>query len=168
MEDQAHSSFLDSPELWVAVAFVILIAAIAKTAWTKIGAGLDDRAARIKAEIDEAQRLREEAQHLLAEFQRKQRDAAKEAEEILNHAKDEAARLREKAAGDLETAVARREAQAKDRIAQTEAQAVAEVRAAAVDLAVAAAGKLLAETLDAEKANALIDDSVREFDERLH
>ena len=156
------------PEFWTSVAFVLLVVLIGKKIWTAATAGLDTRSARIGDELDEAQRLREEAQHLLAEYQRKQRDAAKEVEAIVAHAREEAGRLRVHAAEALEAVVARREQQASDRIAHAEAEALAEVRGAAVDLAVAAAAKLLAETLDAKASDALVDEAIVGLPERLH
>ena len=120
-------------------------------AWKALGPmlkSLDARAARIKAELDEAQRLRDEAQHLLAEYKRKQRDAVKEAEEQMRAAQEEAERQRERAEADLAASLKRREQQALDRIAQAETEALAEVRTLAVDLAVGATRKLLAETVD--------------------
>src|SRR3546814_14248082 len=88
--------------------------------------GLDARAERIRAELDEAQRLREEAQKALAEYKRKQRDAAKEAEDLLANAKHEAELLRRQAAEDLKETLARREKAAIEKIAQAETQALQE------------------------------------------
>lgn len=156
------------PEFWTSVAFVLLIALIGKKIWAATTTGLDARSAHIGGELDEAQRLREEAQHLLVEYQRKQRDAAKEIEAIIAHAQAEADRLRAHAAEALAAVVARREQQARDRIAHAEAEAVAEVRGAAVDLAVAAAAKLLVETLDAKASGALVDAAIQGLPERLH
>ncbi|MDJ0893645.1 MAG: F0F1 ATP synthase subunit B [Alphaproteobacteria bacterium] len=157
-----------TPEFWVFVAFVIFVGAIAKPVWKALTTSLDDRSAAIQAELDEAQKLREEAQHLLAEYQRKQRDAVGEAEAIIQHAQEEAERFTAKAGEDLQAALARREQQAKDRIAHAEAQATAEVRSAAVDLAVAAAGKLLTEQLDAQKSDELVDAAIKELPDKLH
>jgi len=159
---------LQSAEFWVAVAFVIFVLFMLWKATKPMMAALDARAARIKTEIDEAQRLREEAQKLLAEYQRKERDAVKEAEAMLAHARDEARRLREKAAEDLAASVKRREQQALDRIAQAEAQAEAQVRAQAVDLAVAATRRILAEKLDEAQAARLVDEALKELPGKLN
>jgi len=159
---------IESPEFWVAVAFVILVAGAGRTIWRRVAGALDGRAEAIKGELEEAQRLREEAQHLLAEFQRKQRQAVEEAEGIVAHAEEEAERLRQRAARNLEAAVARREQQAKDRIAQAEAQALADVRAVAVDAAIGAARRLIADSLDAKRGGALIDDAIKELPDKLH
>lgn len=161
-------SVLESPTLWVAVAFVIFVALTWRPVTRMIGGSLDARGARIRAELDEARKLREEAQSLLAEYQRKQRDALKEAEDILAHAKEEAERLRREAAANLEAALARRERMAMDKIAQAEAQAVADVRNRAVDVAIAATGRLLAETVDARQSDALIDRSIDDLRRKLH
>ncbi|HET9904651.1 MAG TPA: ATP F0F1 synthase subunit B [Xanthobacteraceae bacterium] len=161
-------SVLESPTLWVAVAFVIFVALAWRPVARMIGGSLDARGARIRAELDEARKLREEAQSLLAEYQRKQRDALKEAEDILAHAKDEAERLRREAAANLEAALARRERMAMDKIAQAEAQALADVRNRAVDVAIAATGRLLAETIDARQSDALIDRSIDDLRRKLH
>ena len=96
--EEAHEEgFLENPETWVAVAFVFFLVALFKPIKKMLTSKLDGRTETIKSELDEAQRLREEAQHTLAEYQRKQRDALKEAEGILAEARAEAGRL-EKAA----------------------------------------------------------------------
>ena len=161
-------SVFTDPTFWTAMAFIAFIVLAGKKIWGALAAGLDDRAAKIKAEIDEAQKLREEAQHILAEFQRKQRDAVKEAEGIVAHAKEEAERLREKSEKDLEASLARREQQAKDRIAQAETNAVEEVRAAAASLAIAATRKILVDELDDKAGTELVDEAIKSLPEKLH
>jgi F-type H+-transporting ATPase subunit b len=155
------------PEFWVLIAFIIFAGLIIWKARKALTGGLDARAVRIKAEIDEAQRLREEAQALLADYQKKQREAVGEAEAMLNQARDEAQRLREKAGAELDAALKRREQQALDRIAQAEQQALAEVRNLAADLAVAATRKLLVDTLDPAKAEAMVSDAIADLPHRL-
>jgi F-type H+-transporting ATPase subunit b len=159
---------LQSAEFWVAVAFVLFVIFMLWKAAKPMMAGLDARAERIKNELDEAKRLREEAQKLLADYQRKERDAAKEAEAMLAHAREEATRLREKAAEDLKASVKRREQQALDRIAQAEAQAEAQVRAQAVDLAVAATRQILADKLDETQAARLVDEALKDLPGKLN
>jgi F-type H+-transporting ATPase subunit b len=117
------SGLLHTAEFWVFVAFVILVALTFKKVRTALTGGLDARAARIKAHLDEAEKLREDAQSLLAEYQRKQRAASEEAEGIVAQAKNEAQRMREQAQTELEHALKRREQQALDKIAQAEAEA---------------------------------------------
>lgn len=157
-----------SAEFWVAVAFVIFVVLAFRPARKAILAMLDDRAERIRAELDEAQRLREEAQTLLAGYQRRQRDALKEAEDIIAHARDEAERLRARAVEELDASLKRREAQALDKIAQAEAGAVQEVRNLTVDIAVAATGQLLARKIDAKASGRLVDQAIADLPKNLH
>jgi F-type H+-transporting ATPase subunit b len=156
------------PEFWVAVAFVIVVVGCGYKFAPAITKALDDRAARIKAELDEAQRLREDAQKTLAEYQRKQRDALKEAEAIIAQAKNEAERIGKQAAADLEAAIERRTRQAEEKIAQEQQKALAEVRVAAVDIAVAAARQIIAQQLDAQAGGALIDQAITALPQQLH
>jgi F-type H+-transporting ATPase subunit b len=162
------AEFLESPETWFAAAFLIFVAFMLWKAVKPMLASLDARAARIKAELDEAQRLRDEAQHLLAEYKRKQRDAIREAEEQLRTAEEEAARQRERAEAELAASLKRREQQALDRIRQAESEALAEVRTLAVDLAVSATRNLVAESLDAKKAETLIDAAIKDLPQKMH
>jgi len=151
------------PEVAVAIAFVIAVALVSKRAWAVISAALDARAARIKAQLDEAQALREEAQQALAQIQRRQRDALQEAEAIIAHAREEAARYAEKAKRDLGAALERRERLAQERIALAERKAVDEVRNAAVDVAIEAARRIIAENLGAAQGSALIERAIEEL-----
>jgi F-type H+-transporting ATPase subunit b len=160
--------FLRDPETWIAVAFVVFILLAGKPIVRAMSKGLDDRGARIKADLDEARRLREEAEALLAEYQAKQRAAAKETADLLAHARDEAETLKKEAAANLEAMLKRRERMALDKIAQAEAQALAEVRSEAVDLAIAAATRILTRHLAQDRAGALIDQSIGEIEKKLH
>jgi F-type H+-transporting ATPase subunit b len=160
--------FYATPEFYVAAAFILVVALAYRPVMRAITAGLDTRSGQIKGKLDEARRLREDAQALLAEYQRKQRDALQEAEAILTHAREEAARLKTEAEAGLEASIARREQQAVDRIAQAEAQAVAEVRNLAVDIAIGAAGTLVAGQMTAERANGLIDGAIKDLPTKLH
>ena len=162
------SEIFRDPEFWVLVAFVIVIVGGIVKVGPVIGKSLDERAQRIKSELDEAQRLREDAQRALAEYQRKQRDALKEAEAIIAHAKAEAERIGRQAAQDLEAALERRTRQAEEKIAQEEAKALADVRNTAVDIAIAAARQIIAEQLDGKAGGALIDQAIAALPQRLH
>jgi F-type H+-transporting ATPase subunit b len=162
------SDFLTSPETWVALAFITFVVLVWKPTHKAIVSALDDRGARIQKELSEAARLRDEAQALLAQYQAKYRDAMKEAETVLAHAREEAERLSQQAARDLEAALKRREELALQRIAQAEQQAAADVRGAAVDVAIAATERLLREKLDGPKADALIDQAIKELPAKLH
>ena len=153
---------------WVALAFVMFIAVIYKPVSRKLAATLDDRAEKIKQELDEAVRLREEAQALLAGYERRQNEALKEAEDILGHAREEAALQTRQAGEALEVFIRRREAQAVDRIARAEEEATADVRNAAVELAMATTRKLIISELKEDRAHALIDDAIAELGDKLH
>jgi F-type H+-transporting ATPase subunit b len=132
-------------ENWVAFGFLCFLGLLAYLgAHRKIIAAIDQRQARIKSELDDARRLREEAQALLAEFERKGREAESEAEAIIASAKAEAERLAVEAKARTEDFVARRTKMAEAKIVQAEAQALADVRSAAAEAAVAAAEKILA------------------------
>lgn len=156
------------PEFWVLVCFVIALAILLKKASPMVAGMLDARAAKIKAELDEAQQLREEAHRTLAEYQRKQRDALKEAEEIIARARLEAERAAEQAARDLEAALERRQRLAVEKISLAESKALAEVRNTAVDVAIAAVGRMLAQDLDARRRNALIDQAIASLPATFH
>lgn len=159
---------LQSPEFWVAVAFVILIGVIAKPVWKTITSSLDSRADRIRESLDDAMKLREEAQHLLAEYQRKQRDAAKECEEIIVSAEAQAARLATEAGEKLEQALARREQLAIDKIAQAEAEALEQVRDTTVNIAIAATRSILEQRIDAQTGKILVDRTIAELATKLN
>jgi len=158
---------LHSPEFWVAVGFLILVALIVKPAAKAITAALDGRIERIRGTIDDAANLREEAQHLLADYQRKQRDAAKEIDALIAGAEAEAKNLAAEAAARVEDALRRREQLAQEKIAQAEAEALHQVRDTAIDLAIAATRRLLAERLDAQAAARIADAAIAELPARL-
>jgi F-type H+-transporting ATPase subunit b len=162
------SEILHSQEFWVAVAFVILVGASFKKVRDALNSALDGRAERIKAQLDEAQQLREDAQAMLAEYQRKQNAAADEARAIVEHAKVEAARLHEQAEADLEQALKRREQLALEKISQAEAEAVEEVRNQAVELAVAATARLLSDSVGDGQSARLIDEAIKGLPDKLH
>jgi F-type H+-transporting ATPase subunit b len=160
--------FYAAPEFWVMVAFFIFVAGAFRPAYRIITAALDDRSDRIQRQIDEATRLREEAQDLLAGYQRKQADAEREAEEMLARAREEADRLRERGVAELEQSLDRRRQQAEDRIQQAEAKAIDEVRRLAVDIAIEATRSVLVERTTGDKADALIDDAIKELPDKIH
>jgi F-type H+-transporting ATPase subunit b len=158
---------LQDPSFWVAVGFVIFIIVTFKPVSAKVSAALDDRAVEIKKNLDDAQKLREEAQAALANYQRLQRDALQEAEGIIAHAVEEAARLRETAGTDLVATLKRREEQAVEKIAQAEARAAQDVRNQAVDLAMAATSKLLDENVTDGVRARLAADAITDLPSRL-
>ncbi len=156
------------PSFWVAVAFVAFVGVMFKFAYGKIVGALDDRAAGIKSELDEAVKLREEAQSLLSGYQRKQRDAVSEAEDIIAQAKADAERMATEAEAALEAEVKRRTELALDKIAQAEAQVVQDVRNTSIEVAIKAAEKLISENIDDDKARSLIDESIADIEGKLH
>jgi F-type H+-transporting ATPase subunit b len=160
--------FFADHETWVAITYLLVVIFLAKPVYRKLAAGLDGRRDKIKARLDEADRLRDEAQELLASYQKKQRDAKQEAESYLAQAKAEAERIAAQAAKDIEDLMARRQQQALDRIAQAEADAVRDVRNQAVDLAIEAASHLLAKSLTGDKAEALAAQTIKELPSRLN
>lgn len=153
-------------------AFISLIIFLGLIAYLKVPGmltkSLDERAEKIRNELDEARRLREEAQQLLAEYQRKRKDAEKEAGELIAAAEHEASGLVAEARQKTEEYVKRRTAMAEQKIALAEADAVNEVRRSAIDIAVSAAETLIAEKADAKKIGELFDSSVAELKERLN
>jgi F-type H+-transporting ATPase subunit b len=160
---------LAEAEFWVAVAFVIFIGVLVRFGVHRVIIdGLDGRAARIKTELDEAKRVRGEAQALLAEYQRKRGEADREAEAIVSAARAEAERLAAEAKTKVEEFVARRTQMAETKIAQAEAQAVADVRSAAADAAVAAAERILSETAKGKVGDDLIAQGIRDLKAKLN
>jgi F-type H+-transporting ATPase subunit b len=160
--------FMHDPEFWVLVAAIIFVAVVWRPAKKGIVTTLDERSARIRGELDEAEKLRQEAERLLAEYQQKQRAAFDEAQAIVAHAKEEAARIAAQGARDLEAALERRRRLAEERIAQAEAKAVAEIRATAIDVAIAAARDIITGSLDDRTRAALIDASIQSLPQGLN
>ncbi|RIA56399.1 F0F1 ATP synthase subunit B [Dichotomicrobium thermohalophilum] len=149
---------------WVAVSFVLFIALLVYFAVPrKIISALDKRAESIQQELAEARRLREEAQSILADYQRKQRDAEQEANDIIAQAEREAQAYAQETRKQFEDMLNRRVQMADEKIARAEAQAVAEVRSRAVDASVEAAEQIIAEKLDEDKARALVQQSVEQL-----
>ena len=154
------------------VVFLGLVVFIAILVYFKvpgmIGKMLDGRAEGIQAELDEARALREEAQSLLASYERKQREVQEQADRIVEAAKEEATVAAEQARADLEVSLARRMAAAEDQIASAQAAAIKEVRDQSVSVAIAAAREVIAKQLTAADANQLIDGAISEVEAKLH
>jgi len=157
------------PETWVAIAFVILMGAFA---WLGIHrtvlTALDHRAERIKGELDDARRLKEEAAKVLAEYQAKRATAEREAQDIITNAKAEAERIAAEAKTKMEDFVARRTKTAESKIAMAEAQAVSDVRAAAADAAVQAASTILSQSVKGPLADDLLAKGIAEVRQKLN
>jgi F-type H+-transporting ATPase subunit b len=157
------------PEFWVAVAFVIFVALLFYGGvHRKVIEALDRRSARIRSELDEARKLREEAARVLAEYRQKHKEAEQEAEAIVAGAKAEAERLAQEADAKLQDFVARRTKMAEAKIAQAEAQALADVRSAAAEAAVGAAEKILRETARGKVAETLVAQGIADVKKRLN
>lgn len=133
-----------------------------------LGGMLDKRAEGIEAELEEARALREEAQTLLASYERKQKEVQDQADRIIAHAKEEATTAAEQAKEDLKTSIARRLAAAEDQIASAESSALKEVRDRAVSIAIGAAKDVIAKQMTAAESNKLIDSAIDEVDAKLH
>jgi F-type H+-transporting ATPase subunit b len=167
----APSALLDpgAADFWVLVSFVLFVALLV---YYKVPGlvtkALDDRAAKIRAELDEARRLREEAQALLADYQKKAREAEDEAKAIVESAKKEAEALGAEARRALAEQLERRTRLAEEKIARAEALAVAEVRDAAVEKAVAAAESVLRNKATGDLGASLVDQSIRDLKSKLN
>lgn len=154
--------------IWVFIALVIFIGITVYFGVPKmIGKLLDDRIGKIEAELAEAERLRAEAKALLEEYGRRREDADKEAEGIVAAAREEAFRLTAEAKDSLEALIARREKAVEEKIAQAEAQAIAEVRSRSADVAVEAARLLLTRQM-ADKGDALVEQAIKDVGDRLN
>jgi F-type H+-transporting ATPase subunit b len=158
---------LAESEFWVLAAALIFVAAVWKPARKSLIGSLDERAARIRAELDEATKLREEAEHLLAQYQQKEREAAAEAEAIIAHAREEAERIAARSARDLEQALTRRQRLAEERIAQAEQKALDDIRAVAIDVAIGAAREVISSQIDEERGAAMLDAAIAALPQRL-
>lgn len=162
------SELLHSAEFWVAVAFAIFVIGVFRPARRMLTAALDQRIGRIREEVEEAQKLREEAQSALAGYQRRQREAIKEAEGIVAHAREEAERARIQAEAELEDSIKRREQQAVEKIARAEAAAMAEIRDKAVELAIAATGRLLADKMAGKAGDKAVSAAIKDLPDKLN
>jgi F-type H+-transporting ATPase subunit b len=161
--------FLQEPEVWVGVGFVMVIALLLYVGVPKlVGAMLDARSAAIKSELDEAKRLREEAAALLESFKQKAQGAEKEAEAIVVEARGEAERFAAESRANLKSLIERRAKAAQDKIAQAEAAALSEIRRLSADAATAAAEKLILARLDAKRAGSLIAQSIKDLSSKLN
>ncbi len=155
------------PKFWVAVSFLIFVALMGRKAWAIITAALDGRAAQVRADLEEAARLRTEAEAMLRQAEADRVAAQAEAAELLSRARVEAQRVAEAAAAEAEASAKRRERMALDRIAAAEAGAILEVRNAAAEVAITAAREVLAASLTPERDSAMIDGAVADLPRAL-
>ena len=157
------------PETWVAIAFVILMVVFGYLGvFKKAMTALDHRADRIKAELDDATRLKQEAAKVLADYKARTASAEREAADIIANAKSEAERIATEAKAKVEDFVARRTKTAEGKIALAEAQAVADVRAAAAEAAVEAASTILSQSVRGQVADDLLAKGITEVRQKLN
>ncbi len=160
---------LQDPSFWVAISFFGFIGLLMYyKVPQKAGEALDKRADKIREELEEGRKLREEAQAILADYQRKQKEAEESAKEIIALAKQEAEAYATETRKALAESLERRTRIAEDKIGRAEAQAMDEVRAAAVDVAIAAADKLISDNLTDSTSGQMIDKTIKELQSKLN
>lgn len=160
--------YLDS-RFWVLVPLILFFALLAwKGVHKSLGTALDGRAEAIRGELDEARRLREEAQALLASYHRKQKEAEEQAEGIIAQARRDAEAMAAQSRKDLSERLDRRAQMAEEKIANAETQAIAEVRSRAADLAVQAAEKIMRESMSAANHKSLVADGIKQIGKSLN
>lgn len=158
-----------NPELWVAIGLLIFIAIVVMAGVPKLVAtNLDAKAAKIQGDLDEAARLRAEAEAMLAQIRQEKAEAEAQAADLLATAEADAKRLEADAKARIEESTARRQALAERRIAQAEAEATQEVKAAAADLAAKAAHQILTARIAGAKTDALIDQAIAQIGGKLN
>jgi F-type H+-transporting ATPase subunit b len=155
--------FFAEPRNWVIIAFFLFFIIFGKKLWGALAGMLDARAASVRAEMDEAARLKSEAQAMLKEAEAARAKALTDAKSLIDGAAAEAARVAEAARTEAEASAKRREQMALDRIAAAQKQAVDEVRTAAAELATVAARQVIAEGLSPESSAALIDQAIAQL-----
>jgi len=163
----AHESFFADPHVWVLFAAIIFAVIAWKKGRVPLLKMLDSRSARIRAELEEAERLKNEAQALLDDYQKKHRDAVKTAQQIIDNAKESAVALQKESEQKLTESMRRREALLLERIARAEASAVQELRHQAADIAANAAEKLLADAMG-KRGGKLVDEAIEDLPQRLN
>lgn len=163
-----HHSLLESTTLWVVVSFVIFVLLVIWKGRPAIGGAIDGRIERIRAEIAQAENLKEEATTKLAEWKRAQREASDQAAAIIENAKAETKILKKDLDARFKEAMARREAQAMDKIAQAQANAIAEVKSLAVDMAMEAATSVLKDRMSGAGGDAAINEAIAGISGKLH
>ena len=161
-------AILQNPSTWVLVSFVLFIGLVAKPVGRIITKSLDDRAAKIRTELDEAVRLREEAQEVLASYQKRQQESMKEAEEIVAKAHEDAARIKSQAEENLKTAIDNRMKLAMEKIAQSEAKALQDVQNHVVDIAISAARSIILDHMDKSSGQELVKFAISDIERKIH
>lgn len=161
-------ALIHDPTFWVAVAFVGFILLVRKPVGKAVSGALDKRSAQIRDELDEAVRLREEAQLMLLAYQKKQREYLQEAEEILSQTREDAERMMQQAEADLQDSLEKRKRLGMEKIAQAERQAVQDVQNHMVDIAAAAARTIIERQIVAGSDNDLVTSAISEIERKLH
>ena len=160
---------MKNPEFNVLLGFILFIALLVYLKVPGLLSGmLDKRAVGIKSDLDEAKALREEAQTILASYERKQKEVQEQADRIVEAAKVEAQNAAAEAKEDLKSSIKRRLAAAEDQIVSAQASAVKEVRDSAITVAVAAANDVITDKMTAASGNALIEDAIKDVADKLH
>jgi len=162
-----EESFFGNPRTWVGLAFILFFVFFGRMLWQALAKILDDHTAAVRAELEEASRLRREAEAMLRDAEQRQKAALQETKALLDHATQEAARLKEQASRDIAALLERRKRAAIEKIAQAEASAVAEVRQFAVDVAIAATRQMLTNQVRGPLADRMIDQAIAELPRRL-
>jgi F-type H+-transporting ATPase subunit b len=158
-----EASFFGEPRNWVVLAFILFFVLFGRKLWGALAGMLDARATAVKAELEEAARLRREAESMLRDAEQQRADALTEAKALIEGARAEAGRLSAAAAAEAEASAKRREQMAMDRIAAAEKAAVDDVRLTAADVATTAARRVLAEGLTAAADAQLIDQAITQL-----
>lgn len=159
---------LHDPAFWVGLSFILFVSLIFKPVGRIILAALDDRAVKIQSELDEAIRLKEEAQALLSSYQRKQKEVTQNAKDIIAHAEAETKRIAKQAEKDLEDSLNKRIEVSMQKIAAYEASILQDVRNNAVDIAISTVRSLVAESISKDVAEDLISKAMADLDKKLH
>lgn len=165
----AGASFIENPENWVLIAFLLFCGLLIYMGVPGVmSRALDERASRIKKELDEAKEIRDDAQKLLAQYQAKARDAEKQAKEILEQARRDAANMAKNARAELDETLARRTRLAEEKIQRAETQAVSDVKAASIDAAVRATEGIVKTRTGKGTGQSLVEEGIRTLGDRLN
>jgi F-type H+-transporting ATPase subunit b len=162
-----NESLLAEPVVWVVFAFILFFVLFGRQIWKALAGLLDNRALTVRAELEEAARLRREAEAMLQDAEKQRAMALSEAKALIEGARAEAARVAAAAATEAEMSAGRREQMAMDRIAAAEKAAVDEIRLTAADVATVAARQVIAEGLTAEADSGLIDQAISQLPSAL-
>ena len=157
------TEFFSDSHNWVLLSFIIFVAMAFKFGRASVTSSLDSYIETARNDVEEAERLRVEAQELLSKYQRLKRETTSDAENVIKSAKEHAEKIREKAEKELEAELARREEQLKERLSLMENQAIEEMRAYAADLAIKATREIIVDNIDNKKAKALNDKAIEEI-----